>query len=107
MHLAPVQGHGAAAGLRELGGPVAPAAQGGDAGRGIRGKPAPTNNNRAPLRGRLRRVACQDDHRERLLVSYNTSEGWKCVAEVHRFHVIGAGAHKNIIEGYQVGKSYG
>ena len=36
----------------------------------------------------------QDANRDRLLVAYDTSEGWRCRAEVHRFHVISAGRHQ-------------
>jgi len=48
-------------------------------------------------------VLTQDPHKEKLLISYHTNEGWKCVVEVHRFHVVSSGRHKSIIKEYQVG----
>jgi hypothetical protein len=42
-----------------------------------------------------------DANRDRLLVSYMTSEGWKCKAEVHRFHVLSAGRHQTLVDEYQ------
>ncbi|GAB5033304.1 Hypothetical protein NocV09_01300450 [Nannochloropsis oceanica] len=42
-----------------------------------------------------------DANMDRLMVSYITSEGWKCMAEVHRFHVLSAGRHKTVVHEYQ------
>eukprot|EP00624_Nannochloropsis_granulata_P000418 evm.model.NODE_11684_length_6927_cov_13.096579.3 len=42
-----------------------------------------------------------DANMDRLMVSYITSEGWKCMAEVHRFHVLSAGRHETVVHEYQ------
>lgn len=54
-----------------------------------------------PLREEMQVQKYVDANRDRLLVTYETPEGWNCQAEVHRFHVMSAGRHQTLRHEYQ------
>ena len=42
-----------------------------------------------------------DPHKERMMVSYETVEGWRCSVSIHRHHVISVGRHNTIVNQYK------